>query len=290
MVLHQLLMEGEQVANQIQLRYDTTAAWAAEDPIPLVAEVCVDIDLNMFKLGDGVSNYSDLPWASMDLDDPALATKITTVGAGAFAAIAIEADVASLLSRVDTIEESGVVKTGATPFTLTSNANVFTTLGTGADQAGSYAMPAGALEVGDTLIMSAICDVINTSGGSVVFDVQFIVGSFRLTGTPITAGFSIASVATIRRPYHIWVEITAKDATHFHVAAGFQLGSTKAAADEAALFNGTTTAFDSIDAVANAAINIANAMTFALQGKIRTNTAAAELKVIKANWAISKGV
>lgn len=276
------------MANQIQLRYDSSSNWATSNPIPLVAEVCVDTTLGMMKVGDGVNHFADLPWLPMNLNDPALATKITTVGAGAFVAIARAADIDSLLTRVATIEESGILKTGLTPFTLTSNANVFTTLGTGAGQAGQYTVPANTFAAGDTLIFTGIADLLNNSGGSVVFDLQFIVGAFRLTGTPATAGYSVATGAA-RRPLHIWVEVTFVDATHVHIASGFQLAAPKAANDEIALFNGTTTGFGSQDTVANAAINAAANQTFAIQGKIRTNSALTELKLIRPMWIYAKG-
>lgn len=273
------------MANRIQIRHDTTANWTAANPIPLIGELCIDTTLNMYKIGDGVTAYSSLPWASFDVNSAALSTKILTVGGGAFAPLSVSTDVISLLTRMDAVEESGIVKSSVTPFTLTSNANVFTDLGTGS----TYTLPAGSLAIGDSIMLSAICDMFNNSGGSVVFDIQFILGAFRLTGTPITAGFSIATAAQ-RRPLHIWIECTYATATTLHIASGIILTALKAAPDEIGLFNGTTTGFGAQASVSDASINRANAQTFKLQGKIRTNTALAEIQVIRPVWATSKGV
>jgi len=51
------------VAVQIQLRNDTAASWLAEDPILAQGEVGVELDTNRTKIGNGIDEWSDLPYA-----------------------------------------------------------------------------------------------------------------------------------------------------------------------------------------------------------------------------------
>ena len=48
------------MAQQIQLRNDSTAAWAEENPVLAQAEIGVDTTLGQFKIGDGESTWSEL--------------------------------------------------------------------------------------------------------------------------------------------------------------------------------------------------------------------------------------
>ena len=48
------------MAQQIQLRNDSTVAWAEENPVLAQAEIGVDTTLGQFKIGDGESTWSEL--------------------------------------------------------------------------------------------------------------------------------------------------------------------------------------------------------------------------------------
>jgi hypothetical protein len=50
------------MAVQIQLRNDTTAAWAANNPILALGEIGIDTDLNQLRIGDGDSTWDELPY------------------------------------------------------------------------------------------------------------------------------------------------------------------------------------------------------------------------------------
>jgi len=50
------------VTARISFRKGTTAEWATSDPILMSAEPCIDISVNKFKIGDGVSRWSALPY------------------------------------------------------------------------------------------------------------------------------------------------------------------------------------------------------------------------------------
>lgn len=48
----------------IQIRHDTTINWAAADPVLAIGEIGTDTDLAIFKIGDGVLHWSNLPIAN----------------------------------------------------------------------------------------------------------------------------------------------------------------------------------------------------------------------------------
>lgn len=50
----------QQNAHLIQLRSGTAAQWAAEDPVIRKNEIVFDETYNSFKIGDGVSRYTEL--------------------------------------------------------------------------------------------------------------------------------------------------------------------------------------------------------------------------------------
>ena len=50
------------VTARISFRKGTTAEWAAADPILMDAEPSVDTTVKKFKIGDGVSRWSALPY------------------------------------------------------------------------------------------------------------------------------------------------------------------------------------------------------------------------------------
>lgn len=52
------------MAIQIQLRRDTSAQWSANNPVLLDAEIGVDTDTGKFKIGDGSTAWSSLPYAA----------------------------------------------------------------------------------------------------------------------------------------------------------------------------------------------------------------------------------
>lgn len=51
---------------QLLLRGDTSAAWAAANPVLGSREIAIDTDVHRIKVGDGVTAWSGLPWASND--------------------------------------------------------------------------------------------------------------------------------------------------------------------------------------------------------------------------------
>ena len=50
------------MAVQIQLRNDTAANWTAADPILAQGEMGLETDTRLFKIGDGINNWSDLDY------------------------------------------------------------------------------------------------------------------------------------------------------------------------------------------------------------------------------------
>ena len=53
---------AEEILASVQVRRDNKANWEAVNPILLDGEAAYEQDTDMFKIGDGVKRYSDLPY------------------------------------------------------------------------------------------------------------------------------------------------------------------------------------------------------------------------------------
>jgi hypothetical protein len=53
------------MAVQIQLRNDTAANWTAANPILAQGEMGLETDTDLFKIGNGLSNWADLPYGGL---------------------------------------------------------------------------------------------------------------------------------------------------------------------------------------------------------------------------------
>lgn len=49
-----------------QQRYDTAAAWAANNPVLLEGEMGIESDTHKFKFGDGITTWNGLSYASSE--------------------------------------------------------------------------------------------------------------------------------------------------------------------------------------------------------------------------------
>ena len=57
------------MAVQIQLRNDTAANWTSADPVLAQGEMGLESDTRLFKIGDGVNNWSDLQYGAVALPE-----------------------------------------------------------------------------------------------------------------------------------------------------------------------------------------------------------------------------
>lgn len=57
------MADFNELKTKIVLRNDTAANLAARNPVLLKGEMCIEIDTNKFKFGDGVTAYNSLPYA-----------------------------------------------------------------------------------------------------------------------------------------------------------------------------------------------------------------------------------
>ena len=53
------------MAVQIQFRNDTAANWTSANPILAVGELGLETDTEQFKIGNGVDDWSDLPYGGV---------------------------------------------------------------------------------------------------------------------------------------------------------------------------------------------------------------------------------
>ena len=59
-------MATKTLNTRIQLRNDLKATWEQKNPVLLVGEVGIELDTNKIKIGDGITAWSDLPYAGAD--------------------------------------------------------------------------------------------------------------------------------------------------------------------------------------------------------------------------------
>lgn len=57
------MAEYNELKTRIVLKNDTAANLKAKNPVLLKGEMCIEIDTNKFKFGDGVTAYNELPYA-----------------------------------------------------------------------------------------------------------------------------------------------------------------------------------------------------------------------------------
>ena len=57
------MADFNELKTKIVLKNDTAANLSAKNPVLLKGEMCIEIDTNKFKFGDGVTAYNDLPYA-----------------------------------------------------------------------------------------------------------------------------------------------------------------------------------------------------------------------------------
>jgi len=50
---------------QIQFRRGTAAEWTAEDSLLAVGEMAIETDTNLYKIGDGVTLWTSLPYGGL---------------------------------------------------------------------------------------------------------------------------------------------------------------------------------------------------------------------------------
>lgn len=57
------------MAVQIQLRNDTASNWTSANPTLARGELGIEIDTNKLKIGDGTTDWNDLPYSGIDINE-----------------------------------------------------------------------------------------------------------------------------------------------------------------------------------------------------------------------------
>lgn len=57
------------MAVQIQLRNDTASNWTSANPTLARGELGIEIDTNKLKIGDGATDWNDLPYSGIDINE-----------------------------------------------------------------------------------------------------------------------------------------------------------------------------------------------------------------------------
>lgn len=110
------------MANKLQFRRDTAAAWTTVNPILAAGEPAIETDTKRRKTGDGTSTWTQLPYQFDGSTNPALTvtynadgTVATTTQDGVLTTFTYNAD-----GTVKTQTRGGVTRT----FTYDANGNV----------------------------------------------------------------------------------------------------------------------------------------------------------------------
>ena len=109
---------------RIQLRRDTATNWESVNPVLAEGEIGIDLTNNKFKIGNGVDNYADLPYASgdaetltaqspLEIEDNYSAEIITSSN------ITYDVSTGSLTTNFSSANEEGTIT-----FTIPSNVNI----------------------------------------------------------------------------------------------------------------------------------------------------------------------
>lgn len=75
-----------QLDTRIALRNDTANAWKEENPVLLLGEMGIEVDTNMFKFGDGVTPWKELPYGKVQATDIFKTDMLTVSAHGGVAA------------------------------------------------------------------------------------------------------------------------------------------------------------------------------------------------------------
>lgn len=62
-------MANNTIDTRIILKNDSTANWTSKDPVLLKGEVGFDLDLGIFKVGDGIKKWSEITVTYSNLQD-----------------------------------------------------------------------------------------------------------------------------------------------------------------------------------------------------------------------------
>lgn len=85
----------EEILASVQVRRDNKANWEAVNPILLDGEAAYEKDTDMFKIGDGVNNYKNLPYHNKvgpkgDTGaTPQISMRVSTGAAGSEASVSV---------------------------------------------------------------------------------------------------------------------------------------------------------------------------------------------------------
>lgn len=160
---------------QLRMRRDTDANWTANDPTLAAGEIGINSTIGEFKIGDGVTAWSSLPYFELDflnLKDGVDGELITWDATGKAAAVAV-----GVAGQVLTSGGAGVAPTFQTP--LSYEKNVFQITFT-SDGGGTVTVDT----TEDTLAYTKVGDLVTVQGDVLVDSVSTPSGDLIMNGLP----------------------------------------------------------------------------------------------------------
>lgn len=102
------MAEYNELKTKIVLKNGTASELKAKNPVLLKGEMCIEIDTNKFKFGDGVTAYNELPYAvdiTLDADHVFMIADIRTLQTRVGTADDSAAADGSLFARIKQLDE-----------------------------------------------------------------------------------------------------------------------------------------------------------------------------------------
>lgn len=129
----------EEILASVQVRRDSKANWESANPILLNGEAAYEQDTDMFKIGDGVKRYSDLPYHNKvgpkgDTGaTPQISMSVSTGAAGSEASVSVSGTaenplISLTIPRGDTGASGSAGADGVSPTVSTSKSGKVTTI------------------------------------------------------------------------------------------------------------------------------------------------------------------
>ena len=110
------------ITGPIQHKRGTSAALEASDYVPAAGEIVIATDTGKIKVGDGVKNWNDLPYAGGGMDWPESNDKVYVIKNGAFVEATVVAQPSEWDPEIDyTANIVLTVDQDMTPYQFTGN-------------------------------------------------------------------------------------------------------------------------------------------------------------------------
>ncbi len=196
---------------KIRIRRDTSANWAAKNPVLALGEIGVDMTLHRIKVGDGVKTWSALPFSDEDIIDNLTSTR-TDAALSANQGKALKSQIDSVQASLATGGVSVIDNLTSTSTTAALSANQGRVLKSQIDSV-QASLATGGVSVIDNLTSTSTTSALSANQGRVLksqidsvsnkvdnfgtFGMGYTVDEFNGYGKPTKITFEDGVTATL---------------------------------------------------------------------------------------------